>query len=115
MQTASPAIHWNLSHLGDLVLLLVQLELYEEFSEHIVDSVEGDVRVTKLVLGVESIPDVANGSIVLRDAVHGLDDKRNNCSRMNILSGFDTNSVDVASLRAISMLGQGWQVELLEV
>ena len=46
-------------NLGDLVLLLVQLELYEEISEHIVDSVEIDVRVTKLMLGVEGIPDVA--------------------------------------------------------
>ena len=76
-------------NLGDLILLLIQFELNQEFCEHVVDSVEGDVRISKLMLGVESIPDVANGSIVLRSAIHGLDDERYNSSRVNILPGFD--------------------------
>ena len=49
-QIASPAIHWNLYNLGDLVLLLVQLELNEQFGEHIVDSIKGEIGVTKLML-----------------------------------------------------------------
>ena len=41
------------------------------------------------MLGVERIPNVANGSIVLDDATHGLDHKCNQSSTTNVLSGLD--------------------------
>ena len=39
-------------NLGDLILLLVQLELNEELGKHSVDPVQGDVGLTELMLEV---------------------------------------------------------------
>ena len=41
------------------------------------------------MFGVERAPDVANGTVVLDDAAHGLDDEGRQSLRMNILSGLD--------------------------
>ena len=38
--------------LGDLILLLVQLELNEELRKHSVDPTQGDVGLMELMLGV---------------------------------------------------------------
>ena len=76
-------------NLGDLLLLLTELQFDQELQERVVDTINFEVRVSKLMLGVEHIPYVANGSTVLCDAIHGLYDERNNSSRMDILSGLD--------------------------
>ena len=73
--------------LRDFLLLLIELQLYQEFGEYRIDSIQGDARVSQLMFGIQCIPDVADCTVVLDDSTHGLYHKSKQSSRMNILLG----------------------------
>ena len=81
---ASAACH----DLRDRLLLLIELRFDEELRKHEVDSIQLDVRVSHLVLSIETIPDIADGAVVLYHCTHGLDGKGDQGSRMNMLPFF---------------------------
>ena len=76
-------------NLSDLILLLVQLELDEEFRKHDVDSVQGDVGLTELMLRVLTVPDVTDCPLVLCDSTQCIIDKCYNGSWTHVLLRFD--------------------------
>ena len=72
------------------------------------DSIQGDVRFSQLVLGVQGIPDVANCAVALDESIQTLNDKRNPCSRIKILSGLDAQIEQVLHLfQPLRGSGQG--------
>ena len=64
-------------NLCDLLLFLVELQFDQDFGDHSVDSIQGDARVSELIFGVQNIPDVANGAVVLDDSAESLNHKCN--------------------------------------
>ena len=76
-------------NLRDLLLPFIEFQLYQEFGDHREDSIQGNVGVSQLMFGVQGITDVSNCEVVLDDSTQGLNDKCNQSSRMNILSGLD--------------------------
>ena len=81
----------------------MQLQFNQELCKHGVDPIQSDV-----VLGIETVPDVPNCTIVLGDVTEGVIDKRYNSPWMHILLCFGAyiDSIDVASLLAMRMPGQ---------
>ena len=61
--------------LGSLVLLLMQLELNEEFCKHGVDPIQSDIGLTQWMLCMETVPDTTDCSVILRNATQGVIDK----------------------------------------
>ena len=75
--------------LSDLVLLFIELDLDQELGEHDIDPSKSDVRVSQLVLDVQSVPYIANNSVVLDDSAQCLVHICKQCPRMNTLLGLD--------------------------
>ena len=76
-------------YLSNLVLFFMQLEFNEELCKHSIDPIQSDVGVSQLMLGIETVPDIPNCTVVLGNATEGIIDKRDNSSRMHILFCLD--------------------------
>ena len=73
-------------NLSNLVLLFMQLELFQELRKHVIDPIQGDGGFSELVLAIETVPDVAHSAVVLGNTAQGVIHKRYNGPWMHILS-----------------------------
>ena len=71
--------------LDNLVLFRMQFELYQELRKHSIDSLQREIRLSQLVLAIETVPDIAHGTVVLGNAAHGISHKGYSCPWMHTL------------------------------
>ena len=95
-------------YLSNLVLFLMQFELYQELCKHGVGPIQSDVGLSQLMLAIETVSDIPNCTIVLSNGTEGVIDKRYNSVDAHSALSLCIDSIDVASLQAMHILDRVW-------